>query len=226
MPLPNTFLIPRDRSQYFPYVAETWAPDTSPIDLNLWATAITGGSTVARDMTDTDFAKVRLTAAASNTARLRTTYRFRATPGLITASTMIRSLFVEWEMKLTTVANIDNATTFWGLTDSTTGDRTTANIIGFGLTTDALRTITDSAGTETTSSPTGLTLTNRNLYRITVNSSQVIFTINGNVAATHTTNLPNILPYLTFYVTAEAGGSGIADIGFINLWYRGVDSLL
>ncbi len=62
-------------------------------------------------------------------------------------------------------------------------------------------------GTETVNSPSSITLTDRNLFKISITEGQVEFWINGNQVATHTTNLPDILPYLMFYNGSEAAGS-------------------
>ena len=96
-------------------------------------------------------------------------------------------------------------------------------MVGFGLSSDAIQTVTDSSGTETVNLPAGITLTNRNLYKIAITGDQVEFWINGNQVATHTTNLPDVLPFLMFYNVSEAGGSSTLDVGYCHVFYRGFD---
>ena len=64
---------------------------------------------------------------------------------------------------------------------------------------------------------------NRNLYKIAITGDQVEFWINGNQVATHTTNLPDVLPFLMFYNVSEAGGSSTLDVGYCHVFYRGFD---
>ena len=68
-----------------------------------------------------------------------------------------------------------------------------------------------------------ITLTDRNLFKISITEGQVEFWINGNQVATHTTNLPDTLPYLMFYCASEGGGSSTLDVGFCHVFYRGFD---
>ena len=221
--LNTRFVIPRNRSDLFAVLSEPWASDAAGIDANAWDTTITGGSTVARDITDADMTKVTVTAATSQTARLNTVFVFRATPGNISSSGMVRDFFIEWEMKMSSVANINNANSIIGLTAGKTDTRTTNGLIGFGLSDDAIQTVTDSGGTETTGSPSGITLTNRNLFKIHVSDTSVEFSINGKAVATHITNIPSGNLYFNVYVDAGGGGSGVVDIGWVNAWYRGVE---
>ena len=110
-----------------------------------------------------------------------------------------------------------------GFSDSTSGLRTTANVIGFGLSSDAIQTVTDSAGTETVNAPSSITLTERNLFKLAITENQVEFWINGNQVATHTTNLPDIMPYFMIYNASESGGTSTVDLGFCRVFYRGFD---
>ena len=110
-----------------------------------------------------------------------------------------------------------------GFSESDTGVRTTNDIIGFSLSSDAIQTVTDNGGTETTNLPSSVTLTNRNLYKMAITENQIEFWINGNQVATHTTNLPDIMPYFMIYNASEAGGSSTVDLGFCRVFYRGFD---
>ena len=213
------------RSDYFQYLSEQWATDDNEFT-GMWNRDVTGAATIARVNTDIDMPKVSLTVPASQTARLRSLYTFRVTPSKFSNTantTMVRGVFFEFEAKFTNVANMDNATFFMGFNDATAGTRATTDVVGFGLTSDAIQTVTDSSGTETVNAPSSIVLTDRNLYKIAITEGLVEFWINGNQEATHTTNLPDVLPFLMFYNVSEAGGSSTLDVGFCHVFYRGFD---
>ena len=212
-------------SDYFQYLTEQWSSADNTFT-GAWNRETGSASTITRITSDEDMIKVAIAVPASDTARLRTTYNFRATPSKFSATantTMVRGIFAEWEAKFTNVANINNSTFFMGFSEAASGLRTTADIIGFGLSSDAIQTVTDSSGTETTSLPSAITLTNRNLYKMAITEDQVEFWINGNSVATHTTNLPDIMPHFMIYNASEAGGTSTVDLGFCRVFYRGFD---
>jgi hypothetical protein len=212
-------------SDYFQYLTEQWSSADNTFT-GAWNRETGSASTITRITSDEDMIKVAIAVPASDTARLRTTYNFRATPSKFSATantSMVRGIFAEWEAKFTNVANIDNSTFFMGFSESASGLRTTADIIGFGLSSDAIQTVTDSSGTETTNLPSAITLTNRNLYKMAITEDQVEFWINGNSVATHTTNLPDIMPHFMIYNASEAGGTSTVDLGFCRVFYRGFD---
>ena len=212
-------------SDYFQYLTEQWSNADNTFT-GAWNRETGSNSTIARVTSDSDMVKAAIAVPASDTARLRTTYQFRVTPSKfsITDNTsMVRGIFAEWEAKFTNVANINNTTFFMGFSESDTGVRTTNDIIGYGLSSDAIQTVTDNGGTETTNLPSSVTLTNRNLYKLAITENQIEFWINGNQVATHTTNLPDIMPYFMIYNASEAGGSSTVDLGFCRVFYRGFD---
>ena len=181
------------RSDYFQYLSEQWANDTDEFT-GAWNRS--SDSYITRVKTDTDMPKAAIVVPVNQTARLRTIFTFRATPSVFDSqspTSMVRGMYVEWEAKFTNVANVDNSATFMGLNASASATRATTNLIGFGLNSDSLISITDNAGTESTTAISGITLTNRNLYRITVTGGQIEFSVNGNLVATHTTNIPDII---------------------------------
>ena len=212
-------------SDYFQYLSEQWA--TSDNTFTGACNGETGSaSTIARVTNDDDMIKVAVTVPASDTARLRTTYNFRATPSKFSSTSntsMVRGIFAEWEAKFTNVANINNASFFMGFSESITGTRATTDIIGFGLSSDAIQTVTDASGTETVNAPSSITLTDRNLYKMAITENQVDFWINGNQVATHTTNLPDIMPHFMIYNASEGGGASTVDLGFCRVFYRGFE---
>ena len=211
------------RSDYFQYLSEQWANDTDEFT-GAWNRS--SDSYITRVKTDTDMPKAAIVVPVNQTARLRTIFTFRATPSVFDSqspTSMVRGMYVEWEAKVTNVANLDNSATFMGLNASASATRATTNLIGFGLNSDSLISITDNAGTESTTAISGITLTNRNLYRITVTGGQIEFSVNGNLVATHTTNIPDIIGYLQYYLDTEGGGSSTLDIGFVHIFYRGIE---
>jgi len=211
------------RSDYFQYLSEQWANDTDEFT-GAWNRS--SDSYITRVKTDTDMPKAAIVVPVNQTARLRTIFTFRATPSVFDSqspTSMVRGMYVEWEAKFTNVANVDNSATFMGLNASASATRATTNLIGFGLNSDSLISITDNAGTESTTAISGITLTNRNLYRITVTGGQIEFSVNGNLVATHTTNIPDIIGYLQYYLDTEGGGSSTLDIGFVHIFYRGIE---
>ena len=211
------------RSDYFQYLSEQWANDTDEFT-GAWNRS--SDSYITRVKTDTDMPKAQIAVPVNQTARLRTIFTFRATPSVFNAGTptsMVRGMYVEWEAKFTNVANIDNAASFMGLNASNSATRATTNLIAFGLNSDSLIAISDNAGTETTTAISGITLTNRNLYRLTIQGGQIEFSVNGNIVATHTTNNPDIIGYLQYYIDTEGGGTANLDVGFVHVFYRGVE---
>ena len=175
------------RSDYFQYLSEQWANDTDEFT-GAWNRSST--SLITRVKTDTDMPKAAIALSANETARLRTIFTFRATPSVFSATdatSMVRGMYVEWEAKFTSVANVDNSATFMGLNASGSATRSTNDLIAFGLNNDQLIAITDNAGTETVTSDLGFNasaLTSRNLYRITIQGGQIEFSVNGSTVAT------------------------------------------
>lgn len=222
------------RQDLYPVLSEFWASDNAGIDGNMWVTAVGSAGTVTRIVTDTDFLKVRLNtvdAVDASTARLRTVVLFRATPTNYTTSGTPKRLRIQWEAKFVGAANIDNATFFMGLSSNTTATRATTDIIGYGLSADAIQTVTDLGGVEGTNLPGGITLTNRNEYAIEITRiagvNTVEFFINDTLVATHNTaaNIPDVNAYWFAFTDNEAaaGGSNQVDIGAVTGKYYDAD---
>ena len=216
------------------FVGQHWVSDNAGIDGNMWVTAVGSAGTVTRIVTDTDFLKVRLNtvdAVDASTARLRTVVLFRATPTNYTTSGTPKRLRIQWEAKFVGAANIDNATFFMGLSSNTTATRATTDIIGYGLSADAIQTVTDLGGVEGTNLPGGITLTNRNEYAIEITRiagvNTVEFFINDTLVATHNTaaNIPDVNAYWFAFTDNEAaaGGSNQVDIGAVTGKYYDAD---
>ncbi len=134
-------------------------------------------------------------------------------------NTIQKSLNMEWEMQLSNLANIDNANAFYGLTAVSTDTRSSNNIIGFGLNTDVLETVTDAAGVEQATTTFGETLTNKNRFRIQVTATNVKFYLNGAVIATHATTFPRVPMYLQFIHMTDGGGASALNLGKVRVWW-------
>ena len=210
------------RSDYFQYLSEQWANDTDEFT-GAWNRSST--SLITRVKTDTDMPKAQIALTSNTAARLRTIFTFRATPGQFTgagSSTMVRGTFIEWEAKLSNVANVDNSIFFMGINASASATRATTNLIAFGLASDSLVAVSDNAGTETTTAISGITLADRNMYRLSITGGQIEYSVNGSILATHTTNIPDVIGYLQFNHDTEGGASNL-DIGFVHVFYRGIE---
>ena len=210
------------RSDYFQYLSEQWANDTDEFT-GAWNRSST--SLITRVKTDTDMPKAQIALTANTAARLRTIFTFRCTPSKFadaSSTTMVRGTFIEWEAKLSSVANVDNSIFFMGVNASSSATRATTNLIAFGLASDGLVAVSDNAGTETTTAISGITLSDRNFYKIAITKGQIEYFVNGNVVATHTTNIPDVVGYLQFNHDTEAGSANL-DVGFVHVFYRGIE---
>ena len=225
----NEFILELRRQDLYPVLSEFWASDATGIDTTIWATALAGAGTVTRTITTSSPMRVTLStidALAASTARLTSRILFRASPSNYTTSFTPKRFTIQWEARFTTITAFDNTTFFMGLADTTTSTRATNNLIGFGLTTDALRQVTDNAGTESETTPSTVpTLTNWNEYRIEITrlgtTNTIQFFINDIVIATHNTaaNIPDINAYLTFFVDNDTTGIAVLDVGAITSRY-------
>lgn len=160
---------------------------------------------------------------ANETARIRSTFRISVVPNGWGIATIARRFSLEFEMMLQGIANMDNALSFFGLTTGIADGRNTNNIIGFGLNADALQTVTDDGGAETTATGFGETLINLNKYRIDVSQGHVVFSLNETQLADHVTNLPDYPFYLNFFLDTEAGGNANISLGIIRMWLEDIN---
>jgi hypothetical protein len=172
--------------------------------------------------------RVYTTPNANEVARMRSTQQWKATPAQYGANSLIKALNLEFIVRFTNVANIDNAISVFGLTPNNTDTRASNNIIAFALVADALQTVTDLAGVETTNTGFGETLTNINKLKIRVSAGQVQFYLNEALIATHVANLPDYMMYVNHYLDTEAGGTATYELCPVSAWYEyaGSDALL
>lgn len=201
---------------------EGWQ-DEAGIDNTIWT--VTNPATGAAWSRGATGAYLRATSApnANETCRLRSDQRWIAAPDVYGTNTVLRRLIIEFELRLTNVANIDNTLFFLGLTTGVADNRGSNNIIGWGLLADALRSITDDGGVETTDTGFGETLTNWNKLRIEISAGDVSFFLNETRVAQHTTNLPDFPFYLNFFIDTEGGGGATPEIGIIRVWTEDIN---
>jgi len=160
---------------------------------------------------------------ASENCRLVTQGPF-AVPGN-TDNYIFKSMTLEFEIMIATVANIDNAVTFFGMSPAVDSDRTTNNILGWCLASDVLQAIYDGAGSEAlTACAVDWAATDPHKLRIDINGLstgiETKFTVDGVLKATKTSNFLTKPFYLNFYVATEAGGASSVKLGMIHLWLR------
>jgi hypothetical protein len=196
---------------------ETWQDEVG-IDATVWT--VTDPATGAAWSRGASGAYLRATSApnASETTRLVSDQRWVAAPDTYGTNTVLRRLVLEFELKLTTVANIMNATSFLGLTPGAGDNRGGNNIIGFALASDVLQSVTDNGGAETVNTTFGETLTNWNKLKIDISAGHVKFYVNEVEVADHTTNLPDAPMYINYYIVTEAGGAATIELGNTRAW--------
>mgnify|MGYP001602016947 FL=1 len=190
-------------------------------ETNKWATAVVATGTAAA-ATVSNRRVLRLNCpAASDTARGRVLGQVTNPQGASATNDVYQQLVLEFVMALGTVANIDNAQFIVGLGAAGTEIRTTADVIGFILVSDALNTLTDSGGTETvTVVSSGPTLTSFNKYKIVVRNGAVDFYVNDVLKNTHTANITAVLVIPFFFCFAEAAtGATECDIADLRCYF-------
>lgn len=200
-------------------LCETWQDEVGGISAAIWTATDPATGTAWTLAAAGAFIQNSTVPNANETARLVSKQRWECGPGTWGANTMHQSLTLEFMMKLTDVANIDNTASFFGLTAANDATRASQNIIGLGLATDALRFVTDSGGTETVATPSTLpTLTDWNKYKIFVTRAKAELYLNEVLVAVNAANLPDAPMYLDFYVDTEAGGTGTVALTIVRCW--------
>jgi hypothetical protein len=127
---------------------------------------------------------------------------------------------MEWEAKFASVASIDNALFFMGLSASNVATRATDNIAGFILTADALNCITDDGGGEVVGAVGAPVLTNWHKYGIVAYPGVIEFYVDEVMQDRHLTveNLPDVNAHLMFYLPQEvAANSGELHVAMISI---------
>jgi hypothetical protein len=156
--------------------------------------------------------------AASENARLVGRNMWMVAPSNYGTNTIYKKIILEYVVKLTTLANFDNAPFIIGLTPNKTDTRASNNIIGFSLLADVLQALTDNGGAETITAIPAAVLTNVNKLRIEIYAGHVKFFVNEVQVADHITNLPNVPMYRDIYIANEAGGATGFELMGNRMW--------
>jgi hypothetical protein len=198
---------------------EGWQDQVGGIDLNVFAVTDPAGGAWAPAISVDGMVEVTCTLNANDLARLYGRQPWDCAPTLWGTNYIARRIIMEWVMRMTNIANLDNTACFWGLASATNVTRASQNIIGFGLNADALETITDNGGAETATTGFGETLTNINKFGIVVEWDACRFYLNETLLVTHTNTLhmPDIAMYPMFYYDTEAGGGSVPEIGIMRV---------
>ena len=112
---------------------EGWNDEVGGIDLSLWTlTDPVAGAAWSRGASG---AYLRATAApnANNNCRIRSNQRYIVAPDTYGTNTILKRLTVEFELKLTNLANIERTETLFGLTTAVGDKRPSADIVGWDL---------------------------------------------------------------------------------------------
>ena len=207
-------------------LSETWAAaiDTT----NVWTVTVGATGTAAVASVSGIRLLALLAPAIADTAQVNAKASLTNPVALVPTATanIYQRVVLEFEMKLTTLASIDNAQFIAGLYTGDAAGRSAANASGFILAADALNTLTDKAGVEavTVVSPAP-TLTNWNKYKHIINATSHEFYVNDVLVATHSTaaNLP--LTYMSaaqFYLVSDAADDPRVDIGPVRCYLEDV----
>ena len=206
-----------------PYLTEFFEDET--ISVAVWdgTTTNTGAITFA---VENGYKYVNLSTGATDvsTAVLNTAQRFEFRPNSFNLTQgVITRIVLEWDMRLTNVANMLNTSVLFGFGNSKTSIRTSNNIAGFILDGDVLKSITDNGGTEElTDVSAGIAVTEWNKYRITaLPGNTVQFYINDALVATHNdaASLPNDAMYIIFHNANDSAADADVDVAHIRQWY-------
>ena len=160
--------------------------------------------------------------ALADTSRLRSLPEFFSPTVVPHTTSIYKRLVIEWEAAITNLTDHDNTAFLMGASRAANQAREGDFTFGFGLSADALITITDDNGTEGTTAVTGgPTLTNMNKYRIEVSNGLIAFYVNDVLTNSHTTanQLVTRPIQLNFAILAEAAGNAGLDIGAVRAYY-------
>ena len=210
-------------------VNEDW--QTEAIDLNIWTpthpvtnplvvvtdTAPYLGMHVVRfDVQDAEFGLLQGRANRN---------RWRVMPNLISPNLMMRKLVMEFELYHNDVANINQATSFFGfVADPAAYLRTSPNIVGFRYDgADRLMSITDVGGGEVSIGIAEVIEDTWHKFRIEVVEGAILFYVNGVLRTTHPSPLaPNRLMYPSWYFASLGGGADTFEtyLGAVKIGYE------
>lgn len=167
-------------------------------------------------------ARLGQVSAATDTASLYTRQFFDPYYGQTALRSITERTCFEWEMDFgSSVTLVDNSTTFFGLSATQGGNRTTNNVIGFYFASDVLRAMVDSAATETTSAlTTAPNVGTPHKYGIKIDRVDgVRYYVDDVLQATTTTNIPNInAHHINFFYQGDTAAETYVYFGVIRAW--------
>ena len=191
---------------------EGWNDEVGGIDLSLWTvTDPVAGVAWSRGASG---AYLRATAApnANNNCRIVSDQRYIVAPGVFSTNTILKRLVVEFELKLTNLANIDRANTVFGLTTAVGDNRASNNIVGWGMKGAELAFTSGSALSigETLTGATGGATSVLEAYHITSGS------LTGLDAAGTLYLKDNVADYQAEDLNGSTSGANCATVGGIQ----------
>jgi len=202
------------------FLYEGWQ-DELGIDFTVWtATNPATGAVWARAPDAAgEYLVVSAAPNANEVGRIRSNQRWQAIPTVIDTNTVIKRMVLEFEMRITNLANLDNTLCFFGLTPGIGSTRAANDIIGFALVGagNALQTVTNNGGIETVNTGFAENLANMNKFKIDAYEDHVKFYLNEVEIADHITNLPDLVGYINFFFDTTAGGACTPEIGIVRI---------
>ncbi len=206
-----------------PYLTEFFEDET--ITLAVWDETVTNSGDISVLVeAGYKFARMSTGATGVSTAVLNSDQRFEFRPNSFNLLTgVITRIVMEWDMRIANVANILNSSFLVGFGSAKTSIRTSNDVAGFMLVSDALNALTDDGGTEAlTDVSSGITLSNWNKYRVTaVPGDTVQFYINDTLVATHNVaaEVPDDVMYIVIHNANDVAADADVDIAHIRQWY-------
>lgn len=168
-------------------------------------------------------------AVADNDAILNSKYRWPVIPSMFGDSNLpFTSLSLEFMARFIDEDLTSNQYVTLGFTEAKNNDNDAAagnDIAAFVFdpapAADTLWSRTSVNGTdEENNVSAGITLTNWNLYQITVAQDVIYFYINKTPVAAHVTTIPNMAMYLLFGTRAEGAAATTLDLAPVRAWYQ------
>lgn len=199
--------------------AETWQDETG-IDAGVWAvTDPATGAAWSRGASG-HYLRAISSPNASENCRLVSLRRWQCSPTYFAHPRACnKRFFLEFEIWLTNPANMNNGTCFWGLTQAPGDDRSTNNIIGFGLNMmNEWECILDAVGMENTHN-TMVNPTTKNRFGVAIAGNLVEFYVNGGISHIVGTGQDMSPGYLNFYTETGAAGAATVETGIIRCWH-------
>lgn len=196
-----------------PALIETW----QFIDANIWAVTNPATGTAWQNVVgSTPLILAGSIPNLSETASIRTK-DYWVIPAFTSANSVYAKFTLEFEMRLTNLANIDETATFFGI-GAANATRVSNDIIGFAVLADVLQTVSKVAAVETNNTAFGETLTDVNKFKIVIIPGHCRFYLQGVEIADHTTITNDRAQVVKFHHVANATGASGIYLGQIRMW--------